>query len=331
MSTRIRLFLLVATLLIAALSSLMVGAHWIGPATALKGLIAPAPEAVDQLIVRSSRLPRTVIAMVVGASLAVAGALMQTLTRNPLASPGLLGINAGATFAVVLLVAWAGSASLAAWSLGAFLGAALAAMLVWWVAMRGGASSHGPLRLVLAGAALSALFTAFSQALLVIDQQGLDTVLFWLAGAVDGRAPSELAPLMAVALAAGLGCIPLTRAMNVLAAGESMARGLGIKVHRLQALMVGLVVALSGASVAMAGNITFVGLIVPHMARRLLPADHRIFLPGCALLGATLLIVADVIGRSVAQPREIPVGVMTALIGAPMFIALLNRQRSAHG
>lgn len=316
-------------LIVSMLVSLMAGAHWLGPQAVWQALVAPSPLVVDDLLIRTTRLPRTLVAVVVGASLAVAGGLMQTLTRNPLASPGLLGINAGAMFVVVLLATLYSQAALWTWYGGAFLGAAVAALLVWVIAMRGRAPS-GPLRLVLAGAALTALFTAFSQALLVIDQQGLDTVLFWLAGSVAGRPFSQLIPLMGVALAALLACRPLARSMNALAAGDSLAHGLGVQVHRVQAGLVVLVVALAGASVAMAGNIAFVGLIVPHIARRLLPADHRVWLPGCGLLGATLLVAADLIGRSVIQPREIPVGVMTALIGAPLFIALLRRQGQPH-
>lgn len=316
-------------LLTAMLVSLMAGPQWFGPATVWQALFHPSALSVEDLLIRTTRLPRTLVAVVVGAGLAVAGALMQTLTRNPLASPGIVGINAGAMFAVVVLVSMFPHAALWAWYGGALVGATLAAVLVWAMAMRG-QSPGGPLRLVLAGAALTALFNAFSQALLVIDQQGLDTVLFWLAGAVSGRPLTQLWPLMVVTLVALAACWPLTRSMNALATGEAMARSLGVPVHRVQTAMVVLVVALAGACVAMAGNIAFVGLVVPHMARRLLPSDHRLWLPGCALLGATLLLLADVVGRCVLLPREVPVGVMTALIGAPLFIVMLRRQGGRH-
>lgn len=321
--------LLGMALVASGLLSLMAGPTWFDPGTVWHALWSPSPTDIHDLLIRTSRVPRTLVALVVGASLAVAGGMMQTLTRNPLASPELLGINAGALFVVVVLVSLWPTASFWAWYGGAFLGAALAAGLVWWVAMRGRAPA-GPLRLILAGAALTALFQAFSQALLVIDQQGLDTVLYWLAGSVSGQPLATVWPLMLLALLTlGLACT-LARGMNVLAAGDAIARGVGVRVHRLQAMMVLQIVVLAGASVAMAGNIVFVGLIVPHIARRLLSADHRILLPGCALLGAILLLLADVVGRVVILPREVPVGVMTALIGAPLFIGLVRRQRGHH-
>ncbi|MCM2131926.1 FecCD family ABC transporter permease [Larsenimonas rhizosphaerae] len=325
-----RLVMMLVLLLASLWLSLMAGAVWYGPSTVGHALLSASPTDVQGLVIRTTRVPRTLVALVAGACLAVAGGVMQTLTRNPLASPGLLGVNAGALFVMVMLVSLWPGAGVSLWYGGAFAGAALAALLVWAVAMRGQASG-GPLKLVLAGAAITALFTSFSQAMLVIDQQGLDTVLFWLAGSVAGRPLAEVTPLMGVALVALFACRPLARSMNVLAAGEAIARGVGVGVARLQLLMVVLVILLAGSSVAMAGNIAFVGLIVPHIARRLLPVDHRIWLAGCALMGATLLLLADVIGRTVILPREIPIGVMTALIGAPLFITLVRRQGGGHG
>ncbi|WP_148252086.1 FecCD family ABC transporter permease [Aidingimonas lacisalsi] len=326
---RRRLWLFAVAMLGASLLSLMSGAYWFGPLTIWQALWSPSPTDVADLLIRTTRLPRTLVAMVVGASLAVAGCMIQTLTRNPLASPGLLGINAGALLVIVSLVSVWTVMSPWAWYAGALLGATLAAGIVWWVAMRG-RSLSGPLHLVLAGAALTALCNAFSQALLVIDQQGLDTVLFWLAGSVAGRPLATIWPLISLALIAMLCVWPLARSMNVLAAGEAVAKGVGLRVYRLQAMMVILIVLLAGTSVAMAGNIAFVGLIVPHIAKGWLPVDHRAWIPGCALLGATLLLLADVVGRVVILPGEVPVGVMTALIGAPVFVALIRRQGVRH-
>ncbi|MBZ9558627.1 MULTISPECIES: iron ABC transporter permease [unclassified Modicisalibacter] len=325
-----RLCLLIAALVGAVLLSLMAGARWLDPLTVGQALWAPSPTDVDALLVRTTRLSRTLVALAVGAALGVAGGIMQTLTRNPLASPGLLGINAGALFAVVVLVILGGA--LPGWlaNVGAFAGAALASLLVGWIAMRRPGESS-PLRLILAGAALTALFQAFSQALLVIDQQGLDAVLFWLAGSVSGRPLADVWPLMLLALAALLACGPCLRPWNVLAAGEAVAIGAGVAVRRLQLVSIVLVVALAGSAVTMAGNIAFVGLIVPHVARRVSTPDHRHWLPVAALLGAILLLLADVAARTLILPGEVPIGVMTALVGAPVFMALVRRQGAAHG
>ncbi|WP_251978397.1 FecCD family ABC transporter permease [Salinicola avicenniae] len=317
-------------LLVAFGISLMAGPQWSGPLTVWHALWSSSPGDINELLIRTTRLPRALTAMAVGASLGVAGGIMQTLTRNSLASPGLLGINAGGLFVVVSLTTLAGS--LPGWvgSFGAIGGAAVAAAVVWGIAMRR-RDEAGPLRLILAGAALTALFNAFSQALLVIDQQGLDSVLFWLAGSVSARPLAQTWPLMLLIVAAVLGCGPCLRQWNVLAAGEAVAVGAGVAIRRLQGVSILLVVSLAGAAVAMAGNIAFVGLIVPHLARRLAGADHRRWLPMAGLIGATLLILADVAARTLIAPREVPIGVMTALIGVPFFIGLIRREGSRGG
>lgn len=322
---RVRLGWLASGLAVAFVLSLMAGAHWVGPVKVWHALWSPSATDVDDLLIRTTRLTRTLVALIVGAGLGMAGGIMQTLTRNPLASPGLLGINAGALFVVVLLVTLGGAPPVWLVSAGAFGGAALAAAAVWWIAM-GRPGQAGPLRLILAGAALTALFHAFSQALLVVDQQGLDSVLFWLAGSVSARPLSEAWPLMLLSLVALLACWPLSGQWNVLAAGESIAVGAGVRVGRLQGVSVALIVVLAGAAVAMAGNIAFVGLIVPHVARRLTGPDHRHWLPAAALVGATLLLLADIAARTLILPEEVPIGVMTALVGAPLFMGLIRRQ-----
>ncbi|OLO05426.1 MULTISPECIES: iron ABC transporter permease [Salinicola] len=321
----LRLVALVLGLLAALVLSLMAGAHWLSPIKVWHALWSPSATDIDDLLIRTTRLTRTLVALVVGAGLGVAGGIMQTLTRNPLASPGLLGINAGALFVVVLLVTLGSTLPIWAAGAGAFVGAGLAAAMVWWIAMRR-SSQAGPLRLILAGAALTALFHAFSQALLVIDQQGLDSVLFWLAGSVSARPLSDIWPLMLLSMVALSACWPLSRQWNVLAAGESVAVGAGVAIGRLQGASVVLIVILAGAAVAMAGNIAFVGLIVPHVARRLAGSDHRHWLPAAALVGATLLLLADIAARTLILPGEVPIGVMTALVGAPLFMGLVRRQ-----
>lgn len=318
---------LVALLIGAALASLMAGVQWMSPADIGHAFWAPSATNVDDLVIRTTRLSRTVIAMTVGASLAVAGGILQTLTHNPLASPGILGINAGALLAVVLIATTAPLAANLNPYIGAFAGAAIAAAIVWRLATY--RQTSAPLHLILAGAALAALFGAISQALLVIDQQGLDTVLFWLAGSVAGRSLETVSPLIAVAVIGLLLGMPLLRDLNLLATGNTVAAAAGLRLRRLQMLAIGVIVLLAGASVAMAGNIVFIGLIVPHIARRLLGADHRIWLPGAALIGAILALIADIAARLLMAPSEVPIGVMTALIGAPVFIALVRRQGRA--
>ncbi|MGK4327807.1 FecCD family ABC transporter permease [Lonsdalea quercina] len=307
-----------------ALFSLTVGPVYVPPAQVAAAFLDPDVMNVSHSIVTSTRLTRTMIAIVVGGSLAVAGALMQALTRNPLASPGLFGVNAGAMFFLIVCAVLLPSASLQLGQWSAFAGAALAGGLVWLTGTLGQGRLN-PLRMVLAGAAISAMFAAFSQAILVVSQEGLDTVLFWLAGSVADRDLTMVRPLLAGCLIALAASLLLAGQVNVLGAGEAIARGLGQRTGLIRIMMCVLVVVLAGSAVAMAGNIGFIGLVVPHIARRLFPVDQRWRLPGCALLGAALLLLADILARVVIMPQEVPVGVMTALLGAPCFLSLLRR------
>lgn len=311
-------------LLSSVLLSLAAGANWIAPAQVLDVLIHPDALGLSHEWVVTTRLSRTLMALAVGSSLAVAGALMQALTRNPLASPGLFGINAGATFAIILGTSVFALNAPQQWLWCAFLGAAVAGSLVWIIGNRGQGSLN-PLRIVLAGAAMTALFSAFSQALLVVNQEGLDTVLFWLAGSLSERDLGLAAPLLAVVLLALIGALLMAGQVNVLNAGESIATGLGQRTGLIRLMLGVLIICLAGSAVALAGSIGFIGLLVPHMVRKGLSVDHRWLLPGCALAGAMLLLLADTLARVVILPQEVPVGVMTALFGAPFFIALARR------
>ncbi|WP_416772864.1 FecCD family ABC transporter permease [Pseudomonas sp. RHF3.3-3] len=329
MSRGSKLSLALLLMLLSCLLSLAAGATWISPAQLLSGLMqADSLSAGEQLIV-STRLARTLMAIAVGSSLAVAGALMQALTRNPLASPGLFGVNAGATFSIILGSSLLALSSMQQWLWCAFLGAALAGALVWLIGNRG-ESSLSPLRIVLAGAAVTALFSAFSQALLVVNEEGLDTVLFWLAGSLSERDLEMAAPLLVGVSFALFGAWLLAGQVNVLSAGEAIATGLGQRTGSIRLLMSVLIVGLAGSAVALAGSIGFIGLLVPHMVRKSLSVDHRWLLPGCAVLGATLLLLADTLARVVILPQEVPVGVMTAFFGAPFFI-VLARRGARHG
>jgi iron complex transport system permease protein len=324
MSPGVKLCSAGVVLLLCCVLSLAVGATWIPLPQIATAFVHPDPLSINHVLVTTTRLSRTLMAISVGASLAVAGALMQALTRNPLASPGLFGINAGATFFIILFSSIFSLSSPDAWLWSAFIGAGVAGCLVWLIGNMG-QGSLSPLRIVLAGAAIAALFSAFSQALLVVNQYGLDTVLFWMAGSLTERNLSSAAPLLLTDVLGLSGALLLAGQLNVLNAGEEIATGLGQRTGLIRLLMSVLVICLAGSAVALAGSIGFIGLLVPHMVRKGLSIDHRWLLPGCALLGAILLLLADTLSRVLILPQEVPVGVMTALFGAPFFILLARR------
>ncbi|MDP9023641.1 MAG: iron ABC transporter permease [Actinomycetota bacterium] len=277
------------------------------------------------LIVRSLRLPRTIIGLGVGGALAVAGVVMQAVTRNALASPAILGVNAGAAFAVVTAVFVAGITA-AAYLWFAFAGALGAAVLVYLIGSVG-PSGATPVKLALAGAVLTALLGAWISTVLVLDQRSLDEVRFWLAGSLAGRELSvfvQVAPFLAVGLLVGLG---MARSLNTIALGEDVAAGLGQNVVLVRAAAAATVVLLAGSAVAVAGPIGFVGLAVPHALRTVVGPDHRWLLPLSAVAGPVLLLGADVVGRIVARPSEVQVGIVTAIVGAPVLVHLVRSRR----
>lgn len=274
-----------------------------------------------------TRLPRTVLALLVGAALAVAGATMQAITRNPVADPGILGVTNGAALSVVVGLAFFGVTAPLGQMVFAVVGAALAAVFVYTVGSlgRGGAT---PLKLALAGAATSAAFASLVSAVMLPRVELLQSFQSWQVGGVGGAEWSRIA-LTAPALAVGaLICFATARGMNSLALGDDMAAGLGENVARTRILAALGAVILTGAATAIAGPIGFVGLVIPHVCRMLVGTDHRWLLPFSALAGAGLLVAADIIGR-VASPtaQEIQVGIVTAIIGAPFFIWIVRRQK----
>lgn len=275
----------------------------------------------NHLIVLTIRLPRSLIAILVGSSLAVAGALMQGLTRNPLADPAILGIESGAALFVVAAIYLFGSSSPSLITIAAMLGAAATAILVYFLGSlaRGGPT---PLNLTVAGAALTALIFSITTAILILSQQTLDQIRFWLAGSLAGR---DLNILLQVLPFAGVGLIlafALGRQITTISLGDDVAQGLGQQATWVKINTAISVVLLAGSSVALAGPIGFIGLVVPHMVRFFIPGDYRWILPYSAIIGATLLLVADIAARVLLKPQELPVGVMTALVGAPFFIYL---------
>lgn len=316
------LFLLLFIITFSA--SLTTGQYAVSLSDSANALFNYDSESLEQVIVRTSRMPRAFIAALVGAAFAIAGVLMQALTRNPMASPAILGVNAGAIFCIVLATSIfaISSMNLIIW-LG-FAGAAIAAGIVLTLGSvgRGGMT---PSKVVLAGAALSALFVSFTQALLIVNQEGLDRILFWLAGSVAGKTLSLITPVLPYLLLAMLISCLLGRQINILMSGDDIAKGLGQPTLYLKIGIAILVVCLAGGAVSIVGNIAFLGLVVPHIVRLLVTTDHRWLIPLSGLGGAIILLLSDVIARVVIMPQELPVGVITALIGTPLFIFLARR------
>ncbi len=273
-----------------------------------------------------ARLPRTVLALLVGAALALAGTTFQAVTRNPLADPGILGVTAGASLAVVAAMAFFGLTSPYPVIGVAILGSAVASVFVYAVGSlgRGGAT---PLKLALAGAATTAAFMSLISAILLPRVDVMSTFRFWQIGGVGGATWDRIAVMLPFLVAGALICLLSARGMNSLALGDDLAAGLGESVGRTRLLSALGAVILCGAATAIAGPIAFIGLVVPHLCRLLVGTDHRWLLPFSALTGAALLLAADIIGRVVARPTEIEVGIVTALIGAPLFIAIVRRQK----
>ncbi len=320
--------LLVALLLLALAAAVAVGlgAAEIDLGTVSRALVAYDSGQIEQVIIRTVRLPRVVAGLLVGAGLAAAGAIMQGVTGNPLASPGLLGINAGAAFAVVVGVYVLGAPPLPVYGLLAMIGATVAGVLVYALASlgRGGAS---PAKLTLAGVIFSLFVSALTTALLVLDQNTFDQIRFWTVGSLAGRDWGMvlwLGPFVVAGLALGL---LLGRQITTLSLGADVARGLGQQVGRTRALSAAAVILMVGGAVAIAGPVGFVGLVVPHAVRVLVGYDYRWITPYSAVGGALLVTVADTASRVVQRPQEVPIGVMLALVGAPFFIYLVRRIR----
>ncbi|MGM7723998.1 iron ABC transporter permease [uncultured Metabacillus sp.] len=278
----------------------------------------------EHIIIQNVRLPRALIGAVVGASLAIAGAIMQALTKNPLASPSVFGINAGAGFFIVVAVSLFYVDSLQAYTWIAFAGAALTAFLVYFIGSFG-REGLTPMKLTLAGAAMAALFSSLTQGLLVVNESALDQVLFWLAGSIQGRKMESLTTVLPYVGAAIILSMFLTKKINILTMGEDVAKGLGQRTGTVKLLAALIVIVLGGGSVAVAGPIAFIGIVIPHFTRFLVGHDYRWILPYCAVLGGSLLVLADILARYIIMPEEVPVGVMTAFIGTPFFVYIARR------
>lgn len=275
----------------------------------------------EHLVIASIRLPRMLAGLLAGAGLGVAGAIMQAITGNPLASPGLLGINAGAAFAVVVAIAasGAGSGDIHVWH--AFAGAAAAAATVYALGSSG-RSGGTPLRLVLAGAVLAGFLTSLTTAILIFDQGTLDAVRLWTAGTLSGRSMAQVAAIAPYIVAGLASAFVLRRQVTTLSLGPDVARSLGQSLPFWRGLSIATVILLAGGAVALAGPIGFVGLVVPHIARLCVGVDYRWIIPFSALGGALLLVLADTAGRTFFGSLSFPAGVAMALIGGPFFLWL---------
>ncbi|HZG07145.1 MAG TPA: iron ABC transporter permease [Streptomyces sp.] len=307
---------------VTAVLSLAVGSRGLAPSAVYDALVHGGDGAAAQ-VVRTLRVPRTLLGLLVGAALGMAGCVMQGLTRNPIAEPGILGVSQGAALGVVLAIAFAGVHTLSGYVWFAFAGAGAAGVAVYVIAARG-RDGATPVKLALAGAAVNALLYSVVAGVLTTRAATLDEFRFWQVGSVAGRDAEVIGQVWPFLLAGALLVLAVARGLDALALGDDVARGLGQNVAAVRITGgIGATV-LTGAGVAAAGPIAFVGLAVPHLARALVGGDHRWLLPMTALLGPVVLLVSDVIGRVVVPPGEVPAGVMTALIGVPFLVALVR-------
>ncbi|WP_454244187.1 FecCD family ABC transporter permease [Pseudomonas sp. Y3 TE3536] len=324
------LLLGVLVLLVAALASLLIGSHPIAMNVVFDALYQPNLQNDQHLIVRELRVPRTLVALLAGLALGAAGTLMQALTRNPLAEPGLLGVNAGAALAVILGVAFFGLTQVGHYILLAFLGAGVAGVAVFLLG-QAGANDSNPVRLVLAGAGLTMLLASLTGIVVLnTPPQVYDHFRHWAAGSLAGSSTATLLlPTLAIALGLVLAAALMPQ-LNALALGRDLGRALGVNVRLTWALACVALMLLAGSATAIAGPIGFVGLVAPHLARLLVGPDYRRMLPYAALIAALLLLGADLLGRVLAAPAELAAGTLALLLGGPAFIVLISRFRLCH-
>lgn len=308
--------------MLCAALSLALGARSV-PLSTVAGALFGDAHGRDALVVTGLRLPRTVIGLAVGAALGVAGAVAQGITRNPLASPTTLGINAGAGFAVVVAIYVLHLNSPAEYMWFAFAGAAGAAVFAQALARRAG--DIDPVRLALGGTVLQLVLLSWTSAVMLASQRTLDEARFWLAGSLAGRTLDVLWPVLPTLVLGLLLALAVSPALNALALGDDSAQALGVPVAWIRLAGGIAVVLLAGSAVAVAGPVAFIGLAAPHLVRPLVGSDHRMLVPACLVAGPLLLLAADVLGRLVVRPSELEVGIVTAFLGAPL-LALLARK-----
>ncbi|MFF8173859.1 FecCD family ABC transporter permease [Streptomyces chartreusis] len=318
--------LLVSVLILLAvvLASIAIGAKQLSLGEVWHGLFESSGTYGD--VVVGDRISRTVLGLLAGAALGLAGAVLQALTRNPLADPGLLGINAGASAAVVTAITFFGITSLSVYVWFAFLGAAAVGAMVWFL---GGSRGATPVRLALAGTAISAALYGYLQAVMIMDSAALNRMRFWTVGSLTSATDSTIKQVLPFLVAGMVLALALARPLNAMEMGDDTAKALGANLNRTRVLSMLAATVLCGAATAACGPIVFVGLMVPHVVRSFTGPDLRWILPYAAVLSPVLLLGADIIGRIVARPSELQVGIVTAILGGPVFIFLVRRRRTA--
>lgn len=321
--------LLVALAVLAAIAllSIAIGSKDIELSVVWNALFHPA-DLEDHYIVRELRVPRTVVALAVGVALGVSGALIQALTRNPLADPGILGVNAGAAFFVALAIGVFGIGTISGYLWFAFAGALVVTVMVYLIGSAGRGPAD-PVRLILAGVALGAVLGGITTGMTLLDPQAFDRMRNWNAGSVVGRNLDVVWPVLPFLLLGLLLALASARPLNAIALGEDMASSLGAHVTRTRLVVVVAVTLLAGGATAIAGPIAFVGLMVPHVARWIVGPDQRWILAYTVAMAPMLLLTADIVGRIVMRPGEIPVGIVTAFVGAPVLIVLIRRKKAS--
>jgi iron complex transport system permease protein len=322
------LFACTGVLGLVTLASVAYGSKQIPSGTVIDAFFNYNPQLNDHLIVRSLRVPRNIVGLMVGAALGLSGAVMQGVARNPLADPGILGVSAGAALFVVLGIFVFGVATLLGYVWFAFAGALVASLVVYFLGSLGREGAT-PVKLALAGAAVTAFLGSITTAILLVDIATLDQYRFWAAGSLAGRTPEVAAQVAPFILAGSIFALASGRLLNALALGDDVARSLGQKVGLARGFSALAVVLLTGAATAAAGPIGFVGLTVPHVARAITGPDYRWILPYSAILAPILLLTSDIIGRVIARPGEVQVGIITALVGSPFFVMLVRRRKLA--
>lgn len=322
--TRRGLWLVALAVLLAVtvLASYALGSRPVAPRVVIDAFLQFDPQNTDHLVVRDLRGPRTLMGLAVGAAMAVAGVIMQGLTRNPLAEPGLMGVNAGAALAVVLAIRLLDVTLMADLIWFALAGAAAVTALVLLIGMRGQGS---PVRLVLAGFALTALLGTFTSGILLTSQETLQVYRFWAVGSLASGDDARLLGVLPMLAAGAVAALACSAGLTALSLGDETAAGLGVRVMPVRVLALVAIAGLCGGAVAAAGPIAFIGLVVPHLARFAVGADIRWQLPAAALAGPVLLLIADIAGRLVLPPGEVQAGIMVALIGGPFFVHVARR------
>ncbi len=312
--------------LVGIVANVGYGEYPVPPLEVVRTVFGHGSQSEYDFIVNTLRLPRALVAVLVGAALAVSGAILQGLTRNPLAAPEIVGVSAGASLAAVTLIVVLPLVSSAYLPPAAFAGAFVVAGLLYLIAWRGQSS---PMRLILVGIGLAAIAQAFTTLMITFGEiQQVSRALVWLTGSVYGRGWEELWAFLPWLLIFGALAIVLSRHLNALNLGDEVARGLGARVELSRGALLLTSVALAGAAVATAGTVAFVGLMAPHIGRHLVGPAHGGLIPVAAVTGGALVVLADLAGRVLFSPTEIPAGIITAILGAPFFMYLLYRNRN---